>query len=272
MGEGTRRASVARRVHRAVSLIACATSTRARRSAQRRSSATATRRAEATRASRSTTRPRAHDLDDGMNLTRVDLGLRAVDSQGIVNAMVPGFDDARDYFVALRTYDARGTSRANSNVGVIQPARAGPGAPVQESFESTAAGAHPDGLDRLGAGTNRRERERLSSRSSSSPTAARALGAPGATGRDPVARRRVGRDELVVLRGARPHRERHARGLGRSERALALPRRELPVPARAHRRGAYALSKRGSGALTCAGSASTGVAPVGRTGSASASA
>jgi hypothetical protein len=85
------------------------------------------------------------DVAAGMNLTRIDLGLRPVDSQGLVNAMLPGFDDARDYYVVLRCYDSAGGESANSDVGVIAASVVATTSSTlyQENFESYAPGADP---------------------------------------------------------------------------------------------------------------------------------
>ena len=83
------------------------------------------------------------DIDAGVGITRIDLGLLPIDSQGNVNAMVPGFDDTRDYYVALRCYDSSGRESPNSAVGVVRAAVPSSSVLYQEDFESYSPGQDP---------------------------------------------------------------------------------------------------------------------------------
>ncbi|MFI5314248.1 MAG: LamG domain-containing protein [Myxococcota bacterium] len=93
------------------------------------------------------------DLAAAVNLTRIDLGLPGADGQGLVSVSVPGFDDSRDYYVALRCYDAQANESGNSAVGVIAAAVASAGPLYQEDFESYVPGQDPAGWVDSGPGT-----------------------------------------------------------------------------------------------------------------------
>ena len=91
----------------------------------------------------------ASDVQSGQNLTRIDLGAPA--ASGVTRVTVQGLDDTRDYYMALRSYDASGRESANSNIGVLT-ASAPPGALYSESFDSYAPGADPAGWVDSGSG------------------------------------------------------------------------------------------------------------------------
>ena len=94
------------------------------------------------------------DVDHGLNLTRIDLGRQAPDSSGVIRVTLSGFDDTRDYYMALRSYDSSQRESANSNVGLL-PASA-PALPAgtiySENFDSYAPGADPSGWVDSGPG------------------------------------------------------------------------------------------------------------------------
>src|SRR5262245_46524442 len=115
------------------------------------------------------------DIDQDSDLTRVDLGLLPVNNQGIVNVMVPGFDDARDYYVVLRTYDAGENESRNSNVGVVKATEANPALLFAQAFESASVGSHPDPWVDSPGGSNLFEVAELGD-------GTHALAAPGSTG------------------------------------------------------------------------------------------
>ena len=113
------------------------------------------------------------EINAGLNVTRVDLGLPEAGSDGITRLLVDGFDDQRDYYLVLRVYDASGAESPASRVGLIAataptvpptdpnvptdpnapstPSNAGP--PLGESFNSYRAGQDPDGWEDSASGS-----------------------------------------------------------------------------------------------------------------------
>ena len=88
--------------------------------------------------------PSEAELLAGQNLTRVDLGLQSAAADGVATIWVSGFDDSRDYYVALRTYDWRGNESAYSRTGIIRAQAAVQTVIHAEGFESYRAGQDPD--------------------------------------------------------------------------------------------------------------------------------
>ncbi len=113
------------------------------------------------------------ELVAGVNLTRVDLGLPPADDQGVVRVVVEGFDDERNYYLALRVYDEAGGESANSQMGIVTATAPPPpvdpipptdppptdppppllGPTAGETFESYGAGQDPDDWEDSASGS-----------------------------------------------------------------------------------------------------------------------
>ncbi|HKC52802.1 MAG TPA: hypothetical protein VKF60_18580, partial [Myxococcota bacterium] len=202
-------------------------------------------------------------VDSGVGLTRIDLGLRPVDSQGLVNAMVPGFDDTRGYFAVLRCYDSSGRESPNSDVGVIPALVAQPSSSplYQEDFESYSPGADPaawlDSAPGAAAPGNATLFETTQLADGSM-----AFGAAASVG-----------DIHSHLDAAGAGRWSSYEYSGRIESDFLIGRAGVTVlsqypDAQFYYRlsriafGAFGLTKQGGGALSCAGSSSTEVTPL----------
>ena len=198
----------------------------------------------------------APDLAGGPSLLRMDLGLRPVDSQGLVTVVLPGFDTGLTYFVVLRTYDAAGNESANSAPRVVlgQPLYA-------DDFESYAPGTDPPnwidsapGQVAPGSATLFQTAQLAGGNMvfAAAPSSAEIYSHLDASG--------AGSWSLYEYSG----RLESDAGTGAIGVTVLS---QYPESAFFYRLssaagGAFALDKRGgSAALTCAGSASTGVAP-----------
>ncbi|HXK24275.1 MAG TPA: LamG domain-containing protein [Myxococcota bacterium] len=201
------------------------------------------------------------DLDTDPNLPWIDLGLLAPDSQGIVNTMVPNWDPSRDYYVALRTYDAQGNESANSNPGVIYRVPPNPALIFGEDFESTAVGRHPAEWVDSAPDTSAPSQGDLFA-VVALPDGTHAFEAPGSTGE---IQSHLDGDAALLWSSYEYSGRIQSDSLGGAAGVTVLS--QYPDSASEYLlertgAGAYTLAKRGTGALTCATSASTGVVPV----------
>ncbi len=89
--------------------------------------------------------PSEAELLSGQNVTRVDLGLSPAAGDGVASVWLAGFDDSRDYYVALRVYDAFGNESGYSRTGVIRARPPADSVIQADDFESYRAGQDPDG-------------------------------------------------------------------------------------------------------------------------------
>lgn len=87
--------------------------------------------------------PSQAEFAAGQNLTRVDLGQPPA-SDGVASSWVAGFDDTRDYFFALRSYDPQGRESADSNASIIRATAVADPVLHTEGFESYRGGQDPD--------------------------------------------------------------------------------------------------------------------------------
>ena len=200
------------------------------------------------------------EIDAGVNLVRVDLGRLPADSAAAVSAVVPGFEDTRDYYAVLRCYDGTGRESRNSGVGVI-PASVvqSPAAGIlyEEDFEEYQPAADPtawlDSAPNVAApGPASLFETAALGDGSIAFTAATAsdihstLDAAGAGAWSSY--EYTGRMESDELRGSGGvtvlSRYPEAQFYYRLARFASMP---------------YVVTKRGNGALVCSGSASTGV-------------
>ena len=199
------------------------------------------------------TATRLLDLRGGPSLVRIDLGLQPIDSQGNVTVIVPGFDPTLSYFLALRTYDAAGNESANSTALSL------PAAPLyRDDFESYAPGTDPpDWVDsapgQLAPGdatefeTAQLGGNMVYAAAASSAEIYSHLDAAGAGSWSSY--EFTGRLESDALAGA----------IGVTVLSQ-YPESQFFYRLSSAAGGAFALDKRGgAAALTCAGSASTGV-------------
>jgi concanavalin A-like lectin/glucanase superfamily protein len=198
------------------------------------------------------------EVEMGINLVRIDLGLRAGDSDGLVRVVIPGFDDTRDYYVALRSYDSQGRESTNSAVAFLPASAAPANALYFENFESYVSGADPvSWVDSVSGG--------IAAGDASSFTVADAVGGGHSLG---VAASAGDLNATVAASGANAWASYEFSGrlespeLGGQAGVTVLsayPDAQFYYRLARGGTNAFALTKRGTGSLTCASSSSTGV-------------